>query len=187
MGTGAENGRAPASSLARAKTGTWIKWIRTGKPEKSLDRTFVFFRIRIMARNASKEPTPAELEILNVLWESGAAPLSEVCARLRERRKVATTTVATMLGVMLRKGLVRRSRVRRGYRWAARVTRQATATDLLQRLAERVFDGSTRRLIAHLISSERLSRRERDEIRRLLDEAGGGSGGRSRRQGEGRS
>ena len=57
-----------------------------------------------MARPASDQPTDGELEILNILWEIGPAELRLIHAALNARRKVATTTVATMLGVMLDKG-----------------------------------------------------------------------------------
>ena len=49
-----------------------------------------------MARPASEQPTDGELEILGVLWETGPAELRIVHTALCVRRKVATTTVATM-------------------------------------------------------------------------------------------
>ena len=61
-----------------------------------------------MARPPSKQPTDGELEILKVLWEKGPAGLGQVHAVLAERRDVAITTVATMLKMMLDKGMVAR-------------------------------------------------------------------------------
>ena len=66
-----------------------------------------------MPRHASSEPTAGELEILQILWDAGPLALSPLCERIRARRPVATTTVATMLKVMLDKKLVRRARVAR--------------------------------------------------------------------------
>ena len=80
-----------------------------------------------MARPASQHPTDGELEILRVLWERGPSSLGDVCAALRRERDVATTTVATMLRVMLDKGLVRRKRAGRGHQWSAVVTHAAAA------------------------------------------------------------
>ena len=64
-----------------------------------------------MARPASSQPTDGELEILRVLWREGPSELGVVHrALVAERgRKIAKTTVATMLKVMLDKGLVRRA------------------------------------------------------------------------------
>jgi BlaI family penicillinase repressor len=129
-----------------------------------------------MPRPRSQEPTAGELEILKTLWDSGPAELAEICARLREKRPVATTTVATMLGVMLEKGLVKRSRGPRGYVWRARRSRQATATGLLGKLMDRVFEGSALRLVAHLLAEGRLSERERRQILDLLRETEGERG-----------
>ena len=130
-----------------------------------------------MARPASRHPTDAELEILNVLWESGPTELGQVRTRLR--RDLATTTVATVLKVMLEKGLVRREQGPRGYLWSAKVGRKATAKGMLRKLLDGAFDGSARRMVAHLIEDGKLTDGDMDEIRRMLDENRGGKGGRS--------
>ncbi len=124
-----------------------------------------------MARPASNQPTNGELEILKVLWPAGPLPLGQVCAQLRRRRPVAPTTVATMLQVMLGKGLVKRSRGPRGYLWSARVSQQTTASRLLGKVLDHVFDGSAQRLVAHLLDAGKLSPGDCQEIRRLLDAA----------------
>lgn len=121
-----------------------------------------------MARTASKEPTDGELEILAFLWDHGPAELRQICAALQERRKVATTTVATMLGVMLAKGLVHRASGDRGYLWSARLSRDAAARGLVGKLVARLFDGSAQRLVAHLLEAGQLSDAERAEIETLL-------------------
>ena len=124
-----------------------------------------------MARPPSDQPTDGELEILKVLWNSGPSELGQICTRLRERRQVATTTVATMLKVMLEKGLVRRTGNPRRYLWAAARGEKATSKRLLRRFVDRVFDGSAHHLVAHLLEDGRLSNEDRDQIRRALDQA----------------
>lgn len=121
-----------------------------------------------MARPASTQPTDGELAILKALWSSGSAPLGQVCAALRRQRPVATTTVATMLQVMLAKGLVKRSRGDRGYMWSAKVSQEAAASRLVNKVLDHVFDGSAQRLVAHLLDDGKLSEGDRQEIRRLL-------------------
>jgi BlaI family transcriptional regulator, penicillinase repressor len=123
-----------------------------------------------VARPASQHPTDVELEILKVLWESGPSELGHVCSALREHRPVANTTVATMLKVMMDKGLVGRERGPRGYLWGAKVSQQAATSGLLRKLLDRAFDGSARRLVANLLDGNRISDQEREEIRRLLDD-----------------
>jgi BlaI family transcriptional regulator, penicillinase repressor len=121
-----------------------------------------------MARPPSKQPTDGELEILKILWETGPTGLGQIHTVLQERRGVATTTVATMLKMMLAKELVQREDGPRGYLWSARVSRKAAVSGLLGKLVQHVFDGSARRLVAHLIQEGDLDDHERAEILELL-------------------
>jgi len=122
-----------------------------------------------MARPANPHPTDGELEILRVLWERESASLGEVCEALRRERQVATTTVATMLGVMLDKGLVRRKKAARGNQWSAAVTHAAAAKGMVGKLVDAVFDGSASRLVSHLVEGGKLSEGELAELRQLID------------------
>ena len=122
-----------------------------------------------MARPPSTHPTDGELELLQVLWQTGPSGLGQICAALRRQRPIATTTVATMLTVMLDKNLVRRKRTAQGYLWSAKTSRQNTATGMVRKLVDLVFDGSAQRLVAHLLESDELSDEERRELRRLID------------------
>ena len=121
-----------------------------------------------MARPASQNPTDGELEILRVLWEYKTATLGQVCQALRADRDVATTTVATMLGVMLEKGLVRRKKAARGQQWSAAVSHAAAAKGMVGKLVDGVFDGSASRLVAHLVEGGKLSHVELAELRTLI-------------------
>jgi BlaI family penicillinase repressor len=109
------------------------------------------------------------MEILKVLWAIGPAELGRIRAELQKQRPVATTTIATMLKVMLGKKLVKRSDGERGYVWSARASRARTASDLVRKVLDHVFDGSAGRLVAHLLEEKGLDRRDRDEIRKLLE------------------
>jgi predicted transcriptional regulator len=142
---------------------------------------WVFEEVDFMARPRSRHPTDAELEILSVLWDTGPAELGRITEVLAEARgrAVPSTTTATMLDVMRKKGLVGRRKGPRGFRWSAKVSREAAARSLFGRIVDSVFEGSTKRLVMQLVSEGRLSASEREEIRRLLDETKGrrGKGG----------
>ena len=124
-----------------------------------------------MARPRSKHPTDGELEILQFLWSEGPSGLNAIWSDNKERRPVANTTVATMLKVMLDKGLVSRRKGPRGFLWTARKSRAKTAGGMVDGLIDRVFDGSASRLVAHVLDESRVSREELDEIRRLIDKS----------------
>lgn len=125
-----------------------------------------------MARTPSMQPTDGELEILNVLWDAGPVDLGTVRAALQRKRAVASTTIATMLKLMLDKNLVERADGPKGYLWSARVSRKSARSGLLGKLLDLAFDGSAQGLVAHMLEAGKLSARDRDVIRRLLDEKG---------------
>lgn len=122
-----------------------------------------------MARSASKHPTDVELQILRVMWERGPSSLGDVCEALRRDRDVATTTVATMLRVMLDKGLVQRKPAGRGHFWSAAVTQSAAARSMVGKLIDGIFNGSASRLVAHLVEAGNLTAEELSELRQLID------------------
>ena len=121
-----------------------------------------------MARPPSTQPTDGELEILNVLWDVGPAGLGRVHEALSARRAVAVTTVATILKTMIAKGLVGRDDGPKGFTYAAEVSRETAATGLLGRLLNGVFEGSAKRLVAHLLREGTLGERERRDVIELL-------------------
>ena len=123
-----------------------------------------------MARTRSDQPTDGELEILQLLWDLGPSELGAVHLALNERRKVALTTVATMLTVMLAKDLVKRKQGSRGWIYSARVSRDSAAKPIVKKLVDRVFDGSAHRLVAHLLETQKLTPAEREELLNLLQQ-----------------
>lgn len=133
-----------------------------------------------MARPASIHPTDGELEILNVLWSEGPSALSSICDALRTERDVATTTVATMLKVMLEKGLVRRQGSGRGATWQAAVTHKSAAKGMVGKLVDHVFDGAADQLAAHLIEGGQLNSKQLAELRKMIDQQTQGKKGAQR-------
>lgn len=121
-----------------------------------------------MTRRRSIHPTDAELEILQLLWDSGPAALGVIHKGLCQQRAVAKTTVATILNIMLEKKLVKRTDGARGYLWSATNSRTDVAAGMMGKLIDRVFDGSAQRMVAHLVEGDRLSDEELDEVWRVL-------------------
>lgn len=122
-----------------------------------------------MARKSSKEPTDAELRILNCLWDHGDLRLSELAAELAKvGDALANTTVATMLKVMSEKKLVRRSKRGSQVVWKAAVSREKANRGSVERLLDRLFEGSASKLVAHLINGGQISDQDKAEIERLL-------------------
>ena len=114
-------------------------------------------------------PTDAELEILNVLWQRGAATVREVHDELSARKPTVYTTVLKTLQIMTEKGLVERDESQRAHLYRARLAQDETQRQLLNDLLARAFDGSATKLVMQALSAKEASAEELTEIRALLD------------------
>lgn len=123
-----------------------------------------------MPRPKHEHPTPGELEVLHFLWDHGPATVREVMDELNRTRPRAYTSVMSLLNVMAEKGLLTRTPDGRAFRYSAKAPREKTLSQMLQDLLGRAFAGSASALVAHLLSHSKPSRKELDEIRKLLDE-----------------
>jgi predicted transcriptional regulator len=131
------------------------------------------------------KPTAAELDLLRAIWRLGPSTAREVHEALRaERPDLQPATVLRLLQVMHGKGLVVRDESQRSHVYAAAHAQDALQTNLLGELIHKVFAGSGKALVLAALDGH-VSERERDEIRRLLDEseaplpqAGAGKGGK---------
>src|SRR5688500_13897904 len=119
-------------------------------------------------------PTPAELEILRVLWQRGPSTVREVHEDVERERATGYTTVLKLPQIMAEKGLVTRDETARAHVYAARVPADDTQRQLVRDLLDRAFGGSALKLVMHALSARKASPAEIARIRRMLDEMEGG-------------
>ena len=121
-----------------------------------------------MARPSSKHPTELELEILKIIWRSGPSSVKEVRGALAGFRRLATTSVMTIMNIMVDKGYLKRRKEGPAYVYHPRVSARATHRKMLKDLVKRVFDGSTSVAMVHLLESSDLNDSEIRTLRQLL-------------------
>jgi predicted transcriptional regulator len=123
-----------------------------------------------MPRPRSEHPTPAELEVLHILWERGPCTVRQVLEELNKTNPRAYTSAMSLLNVMTDKKLLRRKPHGRAFLYSARVDKEATLRDMVTDLTDRAFGGSAQLLVAHALEQTDLSREQLDEMRRLIDQ-----------------
>lgn len=121
-----------------------------------------------MARPKSSYPTPAELQVLQILWRQGPSTVREVMNVLPPGR--AYTSVMSLLNVMIEKKLVTRQPEGRAFRYAARFRPEQTQRKVLRDLLHRLFQGSASSLVARLLEQARPTAQELDAIHGLIAE-----------------
>jgi BlaI family penicillinase repressor len=121
-----------------------------------------------MPRPKAEGPTPAELEVLRVLWRRGPSTVRDVLAELTKKR--AYTSVMSLLNVMADKRLVTRKPFGRAFLYAARTAPGRTLGGLVGDLLRRGFSGSASALVAQLLEQTQPSADEVGAIRRAIAE-----------------
>ena len=119
--------------------------------------------------NAKQTLTPLELEIMQVLWESGPSTVNDVRPKLKS--DLAYNTVQTMLNVLLRKGKVKRVQEGRAFRYAPTVDRKRATGTALQDLIRRMFGGSPEALLLAMVESRQIGPRELERLNQMVAEA----------------
>jgi BlaI family penicillinase repressor len=125
-------------------------------------------------REDFSQPTRTELNILNILWDRGPCTVREVHEAMNLAEASGYTTALKMLQVMHQKGQVIRDDSQRAHVYAAAQTKESMQNIFLADLANRLFDGSTSRLVLQALgSSTAATDAEMREIRELLSRLDG--------------
>jgi BlaI family penicillinase repressor len=123
-------------------------------------------------RPKSETLTAQELEIMKEVWPRRRATVRDVYDALRARRSIAYTSVQTMMNVLEAKGHLRKEQGEKAQVYVPTRTQQQVQRGMVRDFVTRVFDGSAKPLLVHLVKERGLTDRERRELQRLLDESG---------------
>ncbi len=117
--------------------------------------------------------TEVELEMMSILWSKGTATVNDVQGALPRERKLAYTSISTMLRILEQKGILASRKEGRGHVYYPKLEKQEYETRSLRHLVKKVFDGAPGQLIQRLLEVESLSKEELGDIKKLLNEQRG--------------
>lgn len=115
------------------------------------------------------KPTDSELEILAFLWQNGPSSVRQVHEELSESKDVFYTTTLKTMQVMLDKGFLDRDTSSRSHIYRALISQSSVQQNLLQKLKQNVFGGSTEQLILSALGSDKPSEKDLELIQSLID------------------
>src|SRR5665213_1483145 len=118
-------------------------------------------------RRPSSTLTEQELEIMKIVWDRENATVRDVYEALLEKRKVAYTTVMTMMKILERKKYVRKTQVDRAFVYRAAQPQGKGVGAMVREFVNRVFNGSAEPLLVHLVEEHGLSPDDLREISEL--------------------
>ena len=123
-----------------------------------------------MGRKQLPELSPLELEVMNVIWELGECTSADVISEFTKKRKLANTTIRTVLANIRKKGYLDVvPSVEPRIRLRPSVSKRSVTRRTVRQLLANMFSDSPREAIAFLLEEESIGADELDEIRKLLD------------------
>jgi len=120
----------------------------------------------------SRKPvlTVQELEIMKIVWQRERVTVRDVYEDLLERRKIAYTTVMTMMKILSQKKYLRKSQEDRAYVYQPTKPKNQVIKGMVREFVNRVFNGSAEPLLVHLMEDRKLSGKDLEEISRMIRE-----------------
>src|SRR5580700_5939388 len=118
-------------------------------------------------RRKSSTLTELELEIMKVVWDHDTVTVRDVYETLLKRRKVAYTTVMTMMKILEQKKYLKKSQADRAYVYRPAQPKRQVVGAMVRDFINRVFNGATEPLLVHLVEEHDLTPEELEEIARL--------------------
>ena len=107
---------------------------------------------------------------MKLIWQAGGGTVRDIYESLRERRSIAYTTVQTMMNILEAKGHLRKQPGDKAQVYVPVRPQQAVVKSMVREFVDRVFDGSARPLLVHLIKEKGLTARERQALQKLLEQ-----------------
>jgi BlaI family transcriptional regulator, penicillinase repressor len=119
-------------------------------------------------KKAKSTLTGQELEIMKVVWKLGTPTVRQVYENMLEHRKVAYTTVMTMMNILEQKGYLKKRQGDRAFVYTPSRPEKQVIRAMVREFVDRVFNGAAEPLLLHLVEDDQLSKEELDEIRRSI-------------------
>src|SRR5215470_10933467 len=110
--------------------------------------------------------TDHELQIMKVIWARGSATVRDVYEELLKHRKIAYTTVMTVMGVLEQKGRLKKTVSGRAYVYSPAQPQSEVVSSMVRDFIGRVFNGMARPLLVSMLEDGKISEEELDELKK---------------------
>jgi BlaI family transcriptional regulator, penicillinase repressor len=115
------------------------------------------------------QPTDAELEILEIIWQWQPVSVRDIHERILQKKEVGYTTVLKQIQRLQEKGILDRDETDSRHRYSTQLTERETKQRLVQKIVQTTFGGSAMQMMMHALGSEKPSESELLELKKWLD------------------
>ncbi len=124
-----------------------------------------------MGKGKLRAMSPAETEILRLVWQLGAATVQQIQEALPAHRKVAYKTVQTLLRRLEEKGYLAHNTEGKAHVFCPAVKQEAVVKRTVLDFLDRLFGGDPRPLMQFLVREGHVDAQDIEELRRLIDKS----------------
>ncbi len=122
-----------------------------------------------MARKKQTGPTEKEMAILSILWKQGASTVREINTIMNHDENTGYTTTLKLMQIMYDKGLLKRDTSSKTHVYFPTNSEEQVQSQVIDHMLNRVFAGSTEKLMMRILSSKKVSEDELASLRKLID------------------
>ncbi|MEW9797788.1 BlaI/MecI/CopY family transcriptional regulator [Alteromonas sp. CYL-A6] len=121
-----------------------------------------------MSKQATKDISNAEFEVLDVLWDDYPATSAEIVKRLKQHKDWHEKTVKTLLGRLVKKGVLAYDKQQRQYLYHPLIAREEYTREETEHFVSRLFKGKVAPMVAGFANRNSLSKQDVDELKALI-------------------
>lgn len=119
--------------------------------------------------NKNNKLTPVEFELMEILWELGQGTVHDIMAKLPSQRKLAYTSVSTILRILQQKNILAAKKIGRQHIYRPLLSKHVFASHTVQKMVKNVFSGNSVELVNYLLDKNQISLDDINAIQRLLE------------------
>ena len=123
-----------------------------------------------MAKNGNFKPTDRELTILRILWDNGPSTVRQVNEIMSKESNTGYTTTLKLMQIMTEKGLLLRDDSQFKHVYKPAVTEEKAQKQLVGDLLDKAFSGSAEKLVMRALSAKKVSPKELERIKKMIEE-----------------
>jgi len=124
-----------------------------------------------MGRRKLRAMSPAETEILRLVWRLEEATVQSICDALPARRTITYKTVQTLLRRLEEKGYLKHRTEGKAHVFVPAVQRERVVKQTVLDFVDRLFGGDPRPLMQFLAEDGHIDAEDIEELRKLIDNA----------------
>lgn len=121
-----------------------------------------------MSKSKKYQPTEAELEILQVLWQYGPSTVKFINEKQNEEKDAGYTTTLKIMQIMAEKGMLDVDKRSKQHVYIPTLDEKETKGRLIDGFVKRAFEGSAMKLVMQALGNHKPSKDELQEIKDLI-------------------